>query len=471
MMNDVRVLVVDDEEIVRESLGGWLRKDGCTVDVAPEGRTAVEMLGKERYAIVLLDLKMPGMDGLQVLEQAKKIQPDAAVVLMTAYATVDTAVAAMKLGAFDYLVKPFDPEELSLMIERIVSQQSLVRENETLRRALKKEYGFQDLVSRSPAMHRVFELAQVAARSSSTILVLGESGSGKEVLARAIHAESPRAAAPFVEISCAALTETLLESELFGHEKGAFTGAVARRKGKFESAHGGTLFLDEIGDISPKLQLDLLRVLEERRFHRVGGTDAIDVDVRVIAATNRDLRKAVADGQFREDLFYRLNVIPITLPPLRERKEDIPGLVQHFLDRLSAELDRRIEGVSSEAMAAIMAHEWPGNVRELRNVLERGAVVAQGNVIQLSDLGLKKAEAQQAKRPGAAGDLPSLEDVERRHVAAVLAQTNGNVTQAARVLGIDRMTLYNKMKRYGLKRPEEDEAGAAAGSGAHVQRR
>jgi two-component system, NtrC family, response regulator AtoC len=456
MTDAVRMLVVDDEEIVRESLSGWLRKDGYAVTSAADGRAALEALRSERFAVALLDLKMPGMDGLTLLEEARRLRPETTYVVMTAYATVDTAVAAMKLGAYDYLVKPFDPEELSVLVQRIVAQQALVRENEQLKQALKREYGFQDLVSKSPAMQRVFELARVAARSASTILVLGESGSGKEVLARAIHEESPRAAGPFVAVSCAALTETLLESELFGHEKGAFTGATQRRKGKFEQAQGGTLFLDEVGDVSPKLQLDLLRVLEDRTFQRVGGNDSLEADARVVAATNRDLGKAVADGSFREDLFYRLNVIPITLPPLRERREDVPVLAARFVERLSVELARKIEGLAPDAMAALVAHDWPGNVRELRNVLERGAVVARGPVIQLAELGLPPA-APGAAPAGPRAEPPSLEEVEKKHVASVLAWSGGNVTQAARVLGIDRMTLYNKMKRWDLHRPESGE--------------
>jgi two-component system, NtrC family, response regulator AtoC len=446
-----RILVVDDEEIVRESLGGWLEKDGYTVERCPDGTSALARIQAERWSILIVDLKMPGIDGLKVLEEAKKLHPDLAVVMMTAYATVDTAVAAMKAGAYDYLVKPFDPEELSIMMQKIVAQQTLVRENVVLRQALKQEYRFRDLLSKSPAMQAVFELARTAARSNSTILVLGESGSGKEVLARAIHAESPRAEGPFVAVSCAALTESLLESELFGHEKGAFTGAIARRKGKFEAADGGTLFLDEVGDIGPKLQLDLLRVLEDRKFHRVGGNEQIEVDVRIVAATNRDLKKAVQDGRFRDDLFYRLNVIPILIPPLRQRREDIPLLVENFVERLAAEMKKRLDGVSAESMGALVAHDWPGNVRELRNILERGAVVATGPILQLADLGLpSKAEA--LPKPGA---LASLEEIEKRHVATVLSHTGGNVSQAARILGIDRVTLYNKMRKYAIRRTGE----------------
>jgi len=448
----VRILVVDDEEIVRESLTGWLRKDGYTVAAAPDGPTALAMLrGEEAWSVILLDLKMTPMDGLQVLEEARKIRPEAAAVIMTAYATVDTAVRAMKLGAYDYLMKPFDPEELSLMVEKIVAQQSLRRENQILRKVLKRGYTFRDLVSKSPAMQAVFELARTAAKSGSTVLILGESGTGKDLLARAVHSESDRANRPFVAVSCAALTETLLESELFGHERGAFTGAFERHQGKFEAAQGGTLFLDEIGDISPKLQLDLLRVLEDRRVTRVGGTAQFPVDVRVIAATNRVLSKLVAEGTFRQDLFYRLNVIPLTIPPLRERKEDIPLLVEHLLERLSVETGKRVESVSEESMSHLLAHDWPGNVRELRNVLERGIVLATGSVLRPEHLG-----ALGDGRPSDAKPL-SLEQVERRHIAEILRQTAGNVSQAARVLDIDRATLYTKIRKFDLRREDDAE--------------
>ncbi len=443
-MSVPRILIVDDEEIVRESLSGWLEKDGYQVSTAPDGPTALDKLREGLWSILLVDLKMPGMDGLQVLEAARKLHPEAAVVMITAYATVETAVKAIKIGASDYIVKPFDPEELSLMIQRIVGQQAIARENVILRKALRRDFQFQDMVSRSAAMQRAMDLARSASHTSSTVLVLGESGTGKELLARAIHAESDRKDAPFVAVSCAALTDTLLESELFGHEKGAFTGAVARRKGTFEAAHGGTLFLDEIGDISPKLQLDLLRVLEDRRFCRVGGNEPVSVDVRIIAATNRDMRKAVDGGSFREDLFYRLNVIPITLPPLRERREDIPLLVDNLLERLAIELKRPIDGLSRDAMAMLMSYNFPGNIRELRNILERGIVVAAGPIIRASDLNLPVAgEASEG----------SLESVERQHIARILEQTGGNVSQAARILDIDRVTLYNKIKKYKLREP------------------
>jgi DNA-binding NtrC family response regulator len=440
-----RILVVDDEEIVRASLSSWLQQDGYTTDTAADGRSAIERIQSEPWAVLLVDLKMPGIDGLKVLEEAKKTQPDTPVIIMTAYATVDTAVQAMKMGAYDYLVKPFQPEELSLMMEKVTTQQNLIRENILLKKALKEQYTFQGQLSKSPKMQAVFEIARAAADSPSTILILGDSGTGKEILARAIHAESPRRDSPFVAISCASLTETLLESELFGHEKGAFTGATFQKKGKFELAQGGTLFLDEIGDISPKLQLDLLRALEEKRFYRVGGTEAIHVDARILAATNRDLKKAVEDGQFREDLYYRLNVIAITLPPLRERKEDIPLLVEHFLEQLGVETDKNVEKVSPDTMDLLVSYDWPGNVRELRNVLERGVVLAKQPVIEPEDLGLPLSD------DGAENGLRSLREMERRHILKLLNEHDWNITRSAHALGIDRVTLYSKIKKYGLK--------------------
>jgi DNA-binding NtrC family response regulator len=446
------ILVVDDEEIVRDSLVSWLEEDGYDVDTAPNGPTALTKVAQHAYAVLLVDLKMPGMDGLEVLAQARSLQPDVPVIIMTAYATVDTAVQAMKQGAYDYLVKPFEPEELSLMVGKLTNAQALRRENVLLRKALKRQFEFKDLVSKSPKMEAVFDLARTAAKSNSTVLILGESGTGKELLARAIHAGSPRQAGPFVGVSCAALTESLLESELFGHEKGAFSGAAASARGKFEIAAGGSLFLDEIGDISPKLQLDLLRVLDAREFRRVGGSQVIKTDVRILAATNRDLKKLVESGAFREDLYYRLNVIPVTLPPLRERKEDIPLLVEHFLAQFQTEMRKPLEGVSAEVLEMLMAHDWPGNVRELRNVLERGAVMARGPIITPLELELTPPGLPTGAMPTEGSD--SLRDVERKHILAMLKQHNWNITRSAKALGIDRVTLYNKIKRYQI---HEDE--------------
>lgn len=446
------ILVVDDEEIVRDSLASWLEEDGYHVDTAPDGPAALTKLAQHAYTVLLVDLKMPGMDGLEVLAHARSLQPDVPVIIMTAYATVDTAVQAMKQGAYDYLVKPFEPEELSQMVGKLTNAQALRRENVLLRKALKRQFEFKDLVSKSPKMEAVFDLARMAAKSNSTVLILGESGTGKELLARAIHAESPRQDGPFVGVSCAALTESLLESELFGHEKGAFTGAAASARGKFEIAAGGSLFLDEIGDISPKLQLDLLRVLDAREFRRVGGSQLIETDVRILASTNRDLKRLVESGTFREDLYYRLNVIPVTLPPLRERKEDIPLLVEHFLAQFRTEMQKPLDGVSAEAMGVLMAHDWPGNVRELRNVLERGAVMARGPIITPMELEL----ASPALPAGATAtdSSDSLRDVERKHIVAMLKQQNWNITRSAKALGIDRVTLYNKIKRYQIREDE-----------------
>ena len=446
------ILVVDDEEIVRESLASWLEEEGYQVDTAPDGPTALTELAQHAYAVLLIDLKMPGMDGLEVLGQARSLQPDVPMIIMTAHATVDTAVQAMKQGAHDYLVKPFEPEDLSVMVNKLNTPRTRRRENVLLHTAPTRQFEFQDLVSKSPRMEAVFDLARTAAKSDSTVLIFGESGTGKELLARAIHAESPRREGGFVGVSCAASTESLLESELFGHETGALTGAVASICGKLEIATGGTLFLDEIGDISQKLQLDLLRVLDTREFRRVGGPRLIKTDVRIVATTNRDLKQLVESGAFREDLYYRLNVIPMTLPALRERKEDIPLLVEHCLAQFRSDMRKPLQGISAEALEVLMAHDWPGNIRELRNILERAAVMAQAPIITPLDLELI-APASPGGPP--ATDLSeSLRDVERKHIAAMLKQQHWNITRSARSLGIDRMTLYNKIKRYHIREDE-----------------
>jgi DNA-binding NtrC family response regulator len=446
------ILVVDDEEAMTESLAAWLREDGYSVDTASSGREAVEKARAREYAIYFVDLKMPGLDGIETMMEIRKLQKDASVIIITAYATVDTAIAAMKEGAQEYVVKPCHPQEISLLVERIIRVKNLERENAILRRKLSRQYRFHDLVSKNVRMAEIFELVKDVASQRSTVLVQGESGTGKELVARAIHFSGDRGDRPFVAVSCAALAETLLESELFGHEKGSFTGAVAQRKGKFELADGGTLFLDEIGDISPKLQVDLLRVLQERRFFRVGGTEEISVDVRVIAATHRDLAADVREGRFRDDLYYRLNVINIRIPPLRERIEDVPLLAQEFLDRLAHELGRAVSGISEEALRLLMDHAWPGNVRELENAVERGLVTCKSGVLGAEDFAFL---SRPAGAPGEGAPLPAgltLQEMEKEYVAATLARLQGNVKAAAEALGIDRSTLYEKIRKYGIPR-------------------
>ena len=447
------ILVVDDEEAMTESLAAWLREDGYTVDTASSGREAIDKAKERDYAIYFVDLKMPGgIDGIETMMEIRKLRRDAAIVVITAYATVDTAITAIKEGAQEYIVKPCHPQEISLLVERIIGLKSLQRENAILRRKLTRQYHFHELVSKNARMVEIFELVREIASQRSTVLIQGESGTGKELLARAIHHSGDRRARPFVGVSCAALAETLLESELFGHEKGSFTGAVAQKKGKFELADGGTLFLDEIGDISPKLQVDLLRVLQERRFYRVGGTSELDVDVRVIAATHQDLLAEVSAGRFREDLYYRLDVINIRIPPLRERREDVPLLAQEFLERLSHELGRPVTEISEEAMRVLVDHDWPGNVRELENALERAIVTCKTHCVTADDLAFLRRPAEPARAAGALPPGLTLQDLEKRYIALTLDRSSGNVKAAAAALGIDRSTLYEKIRRYEIPR-------------------
>ena len=445
----VHIMIVDDEEIVRDSLAGWLAEDGYEVEAAENGMKALELLPSKEWNLAMVDLKMPGMDGIQLMDEIKRTRPDMTIIIMTAYATVDTAVKAMKKGAYDYIVKPFNPEDLSLTIRKIIEHQKLVKENIYLRKELKKQYMLHDLISKNHKMLEIFELVRTVAKSNSTVLIQGESGTGKELLSRAIHMESPRRDAPFISVSCAALTESLLESELFGHEKGAFTGADSQKRGKIELAQDGTLFLDEIGDVSLKLQMDLLRVLEQREFRRVGGSELITISSRIIAATNRDLKKAIEDETFREDFYYRLNVISIQIPPLRDRKEDIPLLVEHFIDKFNIEMGRHVEGAAESVLRILMEYNWPGNARELRNVIERAMVVTKGKTIGEQDLSLPRPD----EKPSFRGK--SLEDVEREHIRVILAENKWNIIRSAQVLGIDRVTLYNKIKKYHMKKGEE----------------
>ncbi|OGP55005.1 MAG: Fis family transcriptional regulator [Deltaproteobacteria bacterium RBG_13_52_11] len=452
MKAEVNILVVDDEEIVRESLLDWLREDGYQVEAAEDGFKALEKFKERSWDIALVDLKMPKMDGLELMEKIKETRPETQVVIITAFATVNTAVQAMKIGAYDYLVKPFNPEELSLLIKRLVESQSLIKEISYLRKKLHKQYQFYDLISKSVKMQKVFDLAHTIAKSNSNILILGESGTGKELLTRAIHNESLRAAGSFIPVSCVALTETLLESELFGHEKGAFTDAIAQKKGKFELADRGTIFLDEIGDISPKLQLSLLRVLQEKEFTRVGGTKSIKVDVRIIAATNRDLKKAVDEGKFRDDLYYRLNVISIKLPPLREHKEDIPLLVHHFIEKFNMEMGGKVERISEEALDLLMEYDWPGNVRELENVIECTTVITKGTFIKAEDLHLSPPQVMKENGAAPPSDDKTIKSIEKKHIAKILKENNWNIQKSAAILEVDRVTLYNKIKKYKLKK-------------------
>ena len=447
-----KILVVDDEQVMRDSIAAGLREDGYEVDTAASGREAAEKCREKDYTIYFIDLKMPpGIDGIETMMEIRKVRPDASVIIITAYATVDTAITAMKEGAQEYLVKPCNPEEISMLVQRIVTFKNLQRENVILRKRLSRQYEFQDVISKNPRMHEIFALIREIANLRSTVLIQGESGTGKELVARAIHNCGERSDRPFVAVSCGALAETLLESELFGHEKGSFTGAVARKKGKFELSDGGTILLDEIGDISAKLQVDLLRVLQERRFFRVGGTDEVEVDVRVIAATKQNLQEAVRQGRFREDLFYRLNVINILIPPLRERREDIPLLARHFIEWFALELGREVQDITDGALRILMDNPWPGNVRELENAVERAIVSCKKRVLSEEDFGFLAREAPGREAWAVPTHMP-LHEVERLVIEETLRRTGGNVKEAADILQIDRSTLYDRIRKYNIPR-------------------
>jgi len=452
MKNRWRILVVDDEEVMCESLAAWLREDGYLVDTAASGHEAIEKTRQIDYAIYFVDLKMPGgMDGIETMMQIRRLRAEASIIIITAYATVDTAITAMKEGAQEYIVKPCNPEEISLLVSRIVKVKNLQRENSILRKKLNRQYVVQDIVTKNARMHDILALCQEVASLRSTVLIQGESGTGKEIIARAIHNCGDRAQKPMVSVSCAALAETLLESELFGYEKGAFTGAAEQKRGKFELADGGTIFLDEIGDIPAKLQVDLLRVLQERSFYRVGGSQEVRVDVRVIAASHVNLQQAVSEGKFREDLYYRLNVIEIRIPPLRERREDVPLLARHFLERLSHELGKDIHDISEGALKLLMDYNWPGNVRELENSIERAIVTCKNHELTEDSFAFlaMNGSAGRVWTPPAG---MSLQDMEKVLIISTLQRTNGNIKESAGILGIDRSTLYEKIKRYEIPR-------------------
>ena len=441
----IKIIVVDDELSIRESLKGWLQQDGYQVETAAGGPEALAKNAANRFDIMLIDVKMPEMDGLTLLQKIKEIDADIAIVMMTAHGDIRDAIEAIKLGAYDYLLKPFELEELSFTVEKLVQMQTLAMENLILKDRVASMTLFENLVGQSPSMLKLFEAIVDVAKSDATVLVTGETGTGKELVARAIHTQSPRCYAPFIALNCGAFTDQLLESELFGHEKGAFTDAKNTKKGRLEMVNAGTLFLDEVGDISMKMQIDLLRVLETREFSRVGGTVTLHSDFRVIAATNQDLEEAIRAKTFRQDLFYRLNVVHLQVPPLRERPDDIPLLAQHFLWRYAVETNKKIDSIQLEAMEVMRRYPWPGNVRELENAIERAVVVGKSRQIQLSDLPFAIAVGDAAEM-----EKLSLEEMERQHIARVLAIEDGNRSNAAKILRINRSTLYDKIKKYGL---------------------
>jgi DNA-binding NtrC family response regulator len=447
MKENARILVVDDEPMVCISLANWLKEENYFVKAVNDGPSAIESLKQEAWDIVLLDYKMPGMDGIEVLRQIKEIAPGTLVLMMTAYASVSNSVQAMKEGAYDYIIKPLDVEELSMNLRKIIERRQLITENLLLRKQLSERHKYENIIGKSPAMQKIFELIRTVADTSATVLITGETGTGKELVARAIHATSSRRYGPFISVSCSALPETLLESELFGFEKGAFTGADHSKKGRFELAHGGTLFLDEIGDVSMKSQVKLLRVLQERSFSRLGATESVDVDVRLITATNQDLIRLVDTSQFRSDLYYRLNVVNINLPPLRERKDDVPLLAEHFMEKYNLEFAKKFNRIEHKAMELMLSYQWPGNVRELENVIERAIVIDHGPEIMARNLPFfERAQPVPGEPPRA------LEEVEKAHIGKMLEIHNWNVSKAAKVLDIDRTTLHKKIQKFGLAR-------------------
>jgi len=443
MAKKISILIVDDEESVRASLFNWFIEDGYRVECAESAKKALSILESDNFDIILADIKMPGMDGLEMLRRIKFLKKDSIVIVMTAFATVDTAVQALKDGAFDYVTKPFDPDDLSHLIRNASKQIALTEENVVLKEQVITLENVEDLIGNSKAMIKVLRQVEHVAQSDSSVIITGESGTGKELIAKAIHSNSQRKFFPLVSVHCGALNESLLESELFGHEKGAFTGAMYNRKGRFEMADGGTIFLDEIATIPSKMQIELLRVLESKRFVRVGGNKEISSDFRVICATNRDLKSMVKEGTFREDLYYRLNVVNIHIPPLRERIEDIHLLVDYFIKKYCTSMNRQPITIDSAALKRLEGFDFPGNIRELENMIERAIVIGNGKEIRLKDLPLGKEVVDNS--------IESLEESEKIHIQLILTKYHWNISRSAKALKVDRVTLYKKIKKYDLK--------------------
>lgn len=443
MSTKISILIVDDEESVRDSLYNWFIDDGYLVDCAENAKQALSILESKNFDIILADIKMPGMDGMEMHRRIRSLNRDSIVIIMTAFASVATAVQALKDGAYDYITKPFDPDDLSHLIRNATSQISLKVENEALRNKVVTLENVEDLIGNSKAMIKVLKEVEKVAQSNSSVIITGESGTGKELIAKAIHSNSTRKYFPLVSVHCGALTESLLESELFGHEKGAFTGAMFNRKGRFEMADGGTIFLDEIATISAKMQIELLRVLESKTFVRVGGNKEITSDFRVICATNKNLKKMVEDGTFREDLYYRLNVVNITIPPLRERTDDIPILVNYFINKYCTSMSRDIITIDTAALKRLEEYDFQGNVRELENMIERAIVIGNDKEIRLKDLPIEKDIISNS--------IESLVELEKQHILQILKKYGWNISRSAKALKVDRVTLYNKIKKYGLE--------------------
>ena len=475
MSSKGRIVVIDDEVNAAAALETLLKEDGYDVERAHEARTGLQLVERHDPDLVLTDLRMPGMDGIELLAKIKELRPETMVIVMTAYGTVKTAVKAMKLGAEDYLGKPIDVEELEVVLQKALERKGLLAEARSLRERLEHKYKLDNLVGESPEMLSVFKTIRQVAASSASVLLLGESGTGKELFAQALHQTSPRHKKPFVKVACAALPETLLESELFGHEKGSFTGAIFTRAGRFEAADGGTLFLDEIGDITPTVQVKLLRFLEEREFERVGGNKTFKVDVRIVAATHRDLTKKLEDGSFREDLYYRLNVIEIHIPPMRERPGDIPLLAHHFLRKYAEANAKDIRGIGDDVMALLLSHPWPGNVRELENAMERAVVLSDGTALHPAHFPtLRRAAGDEAGRtpaqaPSLGVRIPGspLADLEREAILRTLEAVGGSTSKAAAILDISARKIQYKLKEYqqqGALTPRRDTPAAARGA-------